>query len=262
MCAPDVSIIASTAPPGTIKVDVIASTVSAAAGDVVADRGACATADAGRSAQRRTASDDAARFIARVVPWPKDGQAGYVNLHWTKVVPTSSKPIWTGKPCRSIAEFISAMNWAKSLPNTRDIYYCLSLQSRARANASGKLTVARSQVDALALKALWLDVDVKEPPTGYATIQEAWTALKDFCTAVGMPMPNAVVASGGGLHVYWISKIPLTPGQWRPLASGLKNAALKHGLRCDAGCTVRAPRASCGCQERGTARRNFGDQFN
>lgn len=39
MCAPDVSIIASTAPPGTIKVDVIASTVSAAAGDVVADRG-------------------------------------------------------------------------------------------------------------------------------------------------------------------------------------------------------------------------------
>jgi hypothetical protein len=184
-----------------------------------------------------TANDDVAQFIARVVPSPENGQ-GYINLHWTMVGRRTGKPIWTGKPCGSVAEFIRLMNWAKSLPTTRDIYYCLSLQSRTLTNKRGKQTVARSQADALALKALWLDIDVKEPPKGYATVQEAWAALHDFYRAVGLPQPSALIASGGGLHVYWISKTPLTPDQWRPLAGGLKNAALKHGLRCDAGCTV------------------------
>ena len=54
--------------------------------------------------------------------------------------------------------------------------------------------------------------------------------------------PNAAVASGGGLHVYWISNTPLTPDQWHPLACALKNAALTNGLRCDAGCTVDSAR--------------------
>jgi DNA primase catalytic subunit len=62
--------------------------------------------------------------------------------------------------------------------------------------------------------------------------------LTAFYRAVGLPEPSAVVFSGGGLHVYWTSKTALTPDEWRPLAEGLKNAALKHGLRCDAGCTT------------------------
>ncbi len=188
--------------------------------------------------QLATANDDAAKFISRVVPWPKNDQApGYINLHWT-MAGHDGKTFWTGKPCRSVVEFISGMNWAKSLPTTRDIYFCLSLQERTRTSARGKTTVARSQDDALALQSLWLDIDVKEPPKGYATIEEAWVALKDFCTLLGLPRPNVAVASGGGLHVYWTSKKTLTPDQWRPLASALKDAALKRGLRCDAGCTA------------------------
>ena len=145
MSTVDVSTTAPAATPGKIKVEVTASTVAAEAGDGVADRGSCAAADTGPSPQRQSANGDAAQFIARVVPWPEDGQAaGYVNLHWTMVVPTSSKPIWTGKPCRSVDEFIRVMNWAKSLPTTRDIYYCLSLQSQTGTNARGKVTVARS----------------------------------------------------------------------------------------------------------------------
>ena len=49
-----------------------------------------------------------------------------------------------------------------------------------------------------------------------------------------LPRPNAAVASGGGLQVYWISKTPLTPDQWHPLACALKNAAIDEwpALRC------------------------------
>jgi hypothetical protein len=61
--------------------------------------------------------------------------------------------------------------------------------------------------------------------------------LRTFYRAIAMPTPSAIVLSGGGLHVYWSSRRPLTPEEWRPLAEGLKNAALKHGLRFDAACT-------------------------
>jgi hypothetical protein len=189
-----------------------------------------------------TANDGIAQFMARVVPWPEgDAAPGYVNVHWTIPQPTG-KPRWTGKPVRSIAELQSLVKWVLSRPNAGDIYYCLSLQSKAGVNKRGNPVAERSLQNALAVKALWLDIDVKEPPKGYATVQEAWAALKGFYRVVGLPRPSAMVASGGGLHVYWISRAPLTLDQWRPLAVGLKNAALKHGLRCDACCTVDAAR--------------------
>ena len=98
----------------------------------------------------------------------------------------------------------------------------------------------RHQKDAVALKAIWLDIDVKPPPKGYATLEEAQDALTAFVKAAGLPPPSAVVSSGGGLHVYWISDKPLTPDEWRPYAEGLKAAAINFGLRCDTQCTVNA----------------------
>jgi hypothetical protein len=188
------------------------------------------------------ARDEVAEFLARVVPWPdSDDATGYVNLHWT-MLGDDGKLIWPGKPCRCVDEFMRLTRWALTRPSTRDVYFCLSLQSETRTNKRGRVVAARLQKNAIALKAIWLDIDVKEPPKGYATVQEAWAALKEFYKAVGLPTPSALVASGGGLHVYWISKRALTPEQWQTLAVGLKNAALKHGLRCDACCTVDSAR--------------------
>jgi hypothetical protein len=186
--------------------------------------------------------DEVTQFLTRVVPWPQDDASpGYINVHWT-IPQQAGKPRWTGKPVRSVAEFQGLVHWVLSRPNAGDIYYCLSLQSKAGVNKHGNPIAERSLQNVLTLKALWLDLDVKEPPKGYASVEEAWFALKAFYEAVGMPRPSALVKSGGGLHVYWISKTPLTLEQWRPLATGLKNAAVKHGLRCDACCTVDAAR--------------------
>jgi len=49
-----------------------------------------------------------------------------------------------------------------------------------------------------------------------------------------LPEPSAVVMSGGGLHVYWISDKPLTRDEWQPYASGLWALVQKHGLKADA----------------------------
>jgi hypothetical protein len=180
-------------------------------------------------------------FLTRVLPWPKLGEPGFINLHW--LIPAPRDPntlIWIGKPTRTVEEFLSLIDWVLSRPTTRDVYYCLSRQSQSGKNSRGKLRAVRNKGNALLLKAIWLDIDVKPPPKGYATLEEALHALTEFANAFGLPPPSALVGSGGGLHVYWSSDKPLTPDEWRPYAEGLKAAAISFGLRCDTQCTVNA----------------------
>ena len=194
--------------------------------------------------QRKTANDDIARFITSVVPWPsEDKDLGFINLHWTEPgAHIADKPVWRGKPHRSVAEFVSCTKWLLNRPSTRDIYFCLSQQRRCKPDKHGQPKAVRSAAAAVALKAIWLDVDVKDPPKGYATLDEALAAVADFAKAAGLPKPSVLVGSGGGLHIYWTSKTPLTSDEWRRYAEGLKAAAMKYGLRCDLGVTTDAAR--------------------
>ena len=181
--------------------------------------------------------DDITRFFGHVAPWPTDDE-GYINVHWTQVAARSERPFWRGKPTNSVSEAVALVERLLRLSRVRDVYFCLSRQRAYKLDQFGKVVAHRSKDNAIALKSIWLDIDVKDPPKGYATAGEAAAALKSFYHAVGLPPPSAVVCSGGGLHVYWISQAPLTPDEWRPLAECLKNAAIRHGLRCDAGCTT------------------------
>ena len=183
-------------------------------------------------------------FLGRVLPWPESEDApGYGNIHWTFIPDGGGDPRWAGKPFRSAPDAASFVEWLLTKPSTRDIYFCLSSQKARKPSKKPRSFVAvRNQCNALLLKSLWIDIDVKESPNGYANIGEAWDALTAFRGAVGLPRPSALVKSGGGLHCYWISKTPLALDRWRPLAGALKNAAMKHGLRCDAGCTIDAAR--------------------
>jgi hypothetical protein len=194
---------------------------------------------------RETTDDEIVEFISRVVPWPESPEApGYINLHWTfwDGDDRPRNPPWGGIATKTVEEFMRALDWVRAQKNTRDIYFCLSLQSQTRTNKRGRVVAARSQRNALALKAIWLDIDVKEPPKGYAKLGDAIDTLTMFCSSVNLPPPTALVFSGGGLHVYWICDKPLTPAQWKRYAGGLKVAAIKFGLRCDSGCTVDSAR--------------------
>ena len=78
----------------------------------------------------------------------------------------------------------------------------------------------------------WFDIDVGPEKAaegkGYATTEEAETALAEFCAETGIPKPNLVVPSGGGgLHVYWILKEPLDPETWKAYALKLKEVTKK-----------------------------------
>jgi hypothetical protein len=187
-------------------------------------------------------------FMANVVTWPGTPQdPGWVNLHYSmpNPRPTPKKPLLKGMgwPYKTIEGFIERAAWLNTVPTKfKDVWYCTSLQSTATTNPKGKPKAVRLAANALKVKALWIDADVGATEPGekpkYPDIPTALKAILLFAKTVGLPTPSAIVYSGGGVHVYWISKDPLDPAQWAPYASGLRNLLLVNNILCDSGLTT------------------------
>lgn len=193
-------------------------------------------------------NDHAQLFIERVLPWaPLGDPNAYGTIHFT--IPgkqDGDRPIWVGRAAGTPDELLKEVNRAaKNEPNKSDIYVCMSTQrlvQRTQAANGYEYTKAkRSAQNAVHLRSLFLDIDVKGD--GYATTRDAATALKEFLENTGMPRPSMIVGSGsGGMHVYWCLDEALTPAQWQPLAQGLVEATKQAGLLCDTQVTVDAAR--------------------
>lgn len=174
------------------------------------------------------------------------GTPPFLNVHW-KTVKADGKIFWNGRACASSDEMVSNAGWVARSTDLNDLYFCVSSQSRAErkiAKTSGKpyLNAVRFANSAVALKSIFVDIDVKEKK-GYPSQAEALAALQDFMAKTGMPMPSAVVGSGsGGFHVYWSFLEPITVTRWQPLAQALVRAVLAEGLICDTQCTIDAAR--------------------
>jgi hypothetical protein len=91
--------------------------------------------------------------------------------------------------------------------------------------------------NAASVPGLWFDIDVgpekAEQDKGYATVDKAQTALAGFCAETGIPEPNVVVRSGGGLHAYWVVEEPFDPETWKATARKLEAVAAKMKLLVD-----------------------------
>ena len=140
-----------------------------------------------------------------------------------------------GKPFTQLTDALSFIERAKNQPAViKDLYFCLSFQAKTGLARNGEPTALRKRENAVALKAIWLDIDCnKEPPKGYRCKKDGLQALKEFCEATQTPYPNAIIDSGNGFHVYWISDKPLSPAEWRAYAEGLDALATGHGLLHD-----------------------------
>jgi len=183
-----------------------------------------------------------AQFLDRVVPWPKENEPGFVNLHWT--FEGDNKKHWGGRAVRTVPDAINAIVWALNNHATRDLYFCTSLQREAKEktakNGQKYWTPIRNQQNAIALKSLFLDVDVKEG--GYTSVDEAKNAISRLVKAVPLPAPSALVHSGGGLHVYWVLAEAIVPSEWKAASVRLVGAAEKHGLKFDRVCSIDSAR--------------------
>ncbi len=174
---------------------------------------------------------DVLDFISRVVPWGH----GLVNLHWK----VRDRPGVPGLPFTAPEDLLGQAAYAAGRPKLYgDLYFCLSSQVKAGKTVNNKTWALRNHENVAAFKAIWLDVDGYKSDKGYGSLQEALKAIMVFVSAAMLPPPTALVCSGGGWHVYWISDKALTEAEWRPYAEGLWALAQKHGLRADAGVTT------------------------
>jgi len=168
----------------------------------------------------------ASTFMEAVVQWPTQADPGYVNLHYSMVnpKPTPGRELLKGMgwPYHDLGKFIERAAWLETTTNFKDVWFCTSLQSEMGKNIRGKPKAKRSAPNALLLKAIWIDLDVGSDPKKYATVQEAAAAVLTFQKTVGLPAPSAMVQSGSGLHVYWISDTPLERATWAQYAEGLR----------------------------------------
>ncbi len=174
-----------------------------------------------------------ADFFSRVVVWPSPTVPGFINLHYKN--PTHAG--MSGRPFTDLSQFLSMIPWCNSHPKfVSDVYFCLSLQRQRGMTKDGRRVVAaRHAQDALALKAIWIDLDGNktDPARGYPTLEAALTAFKKFLKDSKLPLPTFIVCSGGGYHIYWVSGKPLTLDEWRHYAEGLWALIQKHGLKAD-----------------------------
>lgn len=192
------------------------------------------------------------QFLENVLVWPGAKEApGWVNLHThvknNRPDQNGGKHYVSGWPFKTLNDFSNRALWIDNTDMFFDVWFCTSQQSVSGVGKTGKPKALRLARNATWLKAIWADVDVKvrpanhpagEPWTHYETIGAAIAAVDTFSRKVGMPVPSALVNSGGGLHVYWISTDPLSPADWRPYAEGLKALLIQEGVKCDTGLTT------------------------
>ena len=216
----------------------------AAAPSTAADTSKSADLDARVAALLRDKLTDwsaVSAFMGAVVPWPVTvNDPGWINLvngYVSLKVPggrlNGKYPIGHGSPYKDLSRFVADVARNNNKPRVKDQFFCLSLQRDTGPKArSGFVQGARSASAALAVKAIWIDVDVGKVGA-YQTVEEALAAAIAFRDAAGLPPFSAIVGSGGGIHLYWISEKALTPDEWRPYAEGLKSLASQHDLKFD-----------------------------
>lgn len=92
-------------------------------------------------------------------------------------------------------------------------------------------TSSRTQENSAQMKAFWLDLDCGDEK-GYASQDEALSALPEFIRKVNLPEP-LIVNSGNGVHVYWPLHEEIDSEVWRRIARKLKAACRLFGLEAD-----------------------------
>jgi hypothetical protein len=91
----------------------------------------------------------------------------------------------------------------------------------------------RTQVNAQALKAFFLDLDVEpDNPLKFASKAQALAELRAFVKKIGLPRPM-IVDSGGGIHVYWPLTAEVPARLWHPVAEQFKAICVHEHFQAD-----------------------------
>jgi len=175
--------------------------------------------------------EHAKRFLAKVVPWPGEDGSGWVDIYRTfnPASGTGDRLAMTGRPFKTMAPAISWIEWWRDKPDT-NLYVCMSTQAMVspKPTASGKPVAAKSAENALALRAVWIDVDVDA--RHFATTSDALDATTKFTRAIGIRPPTFFNFTSQGFQLFWVLEDAIHPDSWQVLANAMANATRMLGF--------------------------------
>jgi len=81
----------------------------------------------------------------------------------------------------------------------------------------------RTGENALGARCFWMDIDCD---VQYGGSQKAGIVdMQRFCKETDLPVPNFIVNSGNGVHIYWLMDADIPADQWRKVAAVIKGLA-------------------------------------
>jgi hypothetical protein len=178
-------------------------------------------------------------FLALLFPWDITGENLYKTVTWT-FTDKEGNPQFANYAAQSMDSVIRLIEGRVRRAGA-NVYMALGVQQLADSSvmsADGFPKAIRKHANTVSLKSIYLDIDVGKA-NAYATTEDAFAALDDFCRVSGMPTPTMEVYSGtGGLHVYWCLTDSVPQANWKVLAKALQDAAAAYGLKFDPQVTV------------------------
>ena len=197
------------------------------------------------------AHDNAAQFLAWVVPWPLPGADPpefFVNIHAPIRFKDRAKPAWGGRACTTLREALNYIDYikrrrAEQTPDDSpsllgDIYVCMSAQRRAHGKTDKRgrayYTAARGDLNALWHKSFFIDVDTKFHG------KQTRARFAKFLLDTGLPFPTFMVASGTPdcFHAHWVVHERIETDRWLQISQWLVTAMRVHEFVTDYGPTV------------------------
>ena len=188
------------------------------------------------ASQRSDGLLQAREFLSKAIAWPANDNDGYVNIH-------TLTPGHAGMGGQAFQSLEAAMPFIqRQLSQDANVYVCMSKQREANptTNKLGRpyYRAIRNQANAVALKSLYVDLDVGPEDHKYDTFEEMQTEIIRFIKETGLPRPTYGVCSGNGGHLHWIFNRALTPEEYLSLAYAIVEALKRHGVKCDSVCTT------------------------
>jgi hypothetical protein len=106
-------------------------------------------------------------------------------------------------------------------------------KAEARVSKSGNTYIAarRDAANIPEARFLFVDLDVKDG--AFASPDDAIVAIGNAVKARTLPMPNMMVSSGGGVHVYWKLDRWLPRAEWQILAAAFESHVAGLGFKFD-----------------------------
>jgi hypothetical protein len=136
-------------------------------------------------------------------------------------VTSAKKPFFKHDVYDDVESFCTALD---TIDFTQGNYYhCIStLRDYSIEDTKGVKRV-RTQPNMLQTRCFILDVDVREKPGHYRTMEDAFIGIQSVVDAFSLPLP-IIVDSGFGYHVYWPMAEGIDSATWVKVAAQFKKA--------------------------------------